>query len=132
MHSDPPISPFESIPRSRIAIGLHPHLQGGRLAALASGRAVVIDFFSSRRCGTTIGDVTVRFGEPPADGQFAWLSPIQRVPVAANRRLLGLLAAAGPELRWARFSLTRHVSLWLRDPAAWLDFLDGRRPDLAT
>jgi hypothetical protein len=124
------------IPRSRIAIGLAPSLRG-RLEELAAGRAIVIDFFASRCCTSVwVGDITAGWlqrGDDRAD--LVSLAPIDGVAVLADRRLLDLLASAGPTLRLAGPTFARHLAVELEDAAAWLAFLEtpaGHRRGRAT
>lgn len=115
------------VPRSRIAVGLDPALRG-RLAPLAAGRSIAIDWFASRwRCTSVwVGDLTARWVEPGAlvEAGFVALAPIDGVPVLAAAGLLDLLATTGPSLRLSGPVFARHLALDLRDPVAWLDFLD--------
>jgi hypothetical protein len=115
------------IPRSRIAVGLDPALRG-RLAVLAAGRAIAIDWFTSRaRCTSVwVGDLTARWVEPgtPVESGLVPLAPIDGVPVLAAAGLLDLLATTGPSLRLSGPVFARHLSIELADPVAWLDFLE--------
>ena len=115
------------IPRSRIAVGLDPALRG-RLAVLAAGRAIAIDWFASRcRCTSVwVGDLTVRWIQPgtPVDDGLVALAPIEGVPIRAAAGLLDMLATTGPSLRLSGPVFARRLSIDLVDPGAWLDFLE--------
>jgi hypothetical protein len=113
------------IPRSQLAIGLDPSLRG-ELARLSAGRAVVIDFFASRCCTSVwIGDLTAGWLQPgESRPDLVALAPIDGVPVFVDRRLIDLLADAGPTLRLAGPSFARHLAVRLEDAAAWLAFLE--------
>ena len=113
------------IPRSRLAIGLDPSLRGA-LARLAAGRAVVIDFFASRACTSVwIGDLTAGWLQPGrVRPDLVALAPIEGVEVFVDRRLVDLLADAGPTLHLAGPVFVRHLAVRLEDAAAWLAFLE--------
>jgi hypothetical protein len=115
------------IPRSRIAVGLDPALRG-RLAVLAAGRSIAIDWFASRsRCTSVwIGDLTARWVKPgaPVKAGLVPLVPIDGVPVHAAGGLLDLLATTGPSLRLSGPVFARHLAVDLVDPVAWFDFLE--------
>jgi hypothetical protein len=50
-----------------ITIRAAPRLRA-ELPGLAGGRALVIDYFASARCGMAVGDITADFGpQPPAE-----------------------------------------------------------------
>jgi hypothetical protein len=114
------------IPRSQLSIGLDPTLRG-RLAALARGRALLIDFFTSRRCGVTIGDLTVAFRPAPSAAAYAALAPIEGVPVFVESRLVETLRGSGPTLRLSGPAFARHLGISLDRPELWIDFLDDSR-----
>ena len=113
------------IPRSRLAIGLDPSLRGD-LPSLAAGRAILIGFFASRCCTTVwIGDLTAGWLQPgEMRPDLVALAPIEGVDVFVDRRLVELLATAGPTLHLAGPSFARHLAIRLEDAAAWLAFLE--------
>ncbi len=87
------------IPRTAISIGLAPDLRP-RLAALAHGRSLVIDYVASRCCtSVAIGDLTVRWEQQIPGPGFVELAPIEGVPMFVEQRLLGLLTSAGPTIQ---------------------------------
>jgi hypothetical protein len=94
------------------------------LPALASGRALVIDYFASARCGTVVGDITADLGNVPPPGTHAQLDDVAGVPVYAERRLLPLLEEAGLQLEPRRLPFGRAVRVRLDRPELWLDFLE--------
>jgi hypothetical protein len=93
-----------------------------RLAGLSQGRALRIDYWASRRCGVTIGDLRVGFGAPPVTREYAELEPVGDIRVIAERSLLEILAA-GAVLRFGRPEFARHLALMIDEPERWLDFL---------
>ena len=108
-------------------MGLDPALRG-RLAKLAAGRSIAIDWFASRsRCTSVwIGDLTARWVEPgtPVEAGLVPLAPIDGVPVLAAANLLDLLATTGPSLRLSGPVFARHLAIDLVDLVAWFDFLE--------
>jgi hypothetical protein len=112
------------IPRSLVSIGVDVRLRPS-LAERAAGRALVIDYFASRRCGVVVGDLTAGFvGQPPAARNYAELASIEGVPVFAHRLLLSLLRDAQPGLIEAGPVFARHLAVRLEQPERWLDFLE--------
>lgn len=128
MHDERP-----SIRRSAIAIGLEPRLRS-RFAELANGRTLAIDFFISRLCTSiVVGDLELRWLATEPGGHvwlpdgFVALAPIEGVGMAADERLLELLAASGPTIVEGGPLFARHLGLRLEDAAAWIDFLESPR-----
>ena len=76
---------------SPIELGVDADLRA-RLAEWAAGRPLVIDWFATRRCNVTVGDLTVRFPSAPLEPRYIELLPIGPVRVVAERSLLPLLA----------------------------------------
>jgi hypothetical protein len=111
------------IPRSVVSIGVDVRVRPS-LAERAAGRALVIDYFASRRCGLVVGDLTARFGQPPAARDYAELASIEGVPVFAHRLLLPLLRDTQPGLIEAGPVFARHLAVRLEQPERWLDFLE--------
>lgn len=107
---------------SPIGLRLEPEL-ASRLPELARGRALVIDYFASGRCGATVGDLTVSFVESPPGEDYLELEPLGAVPVFAERALLAVLAR-GATLRLAGLPFAQHLALTLDEPERWLDFLE--------
>ncbi len=111
-------------PRSVIAIGLAPDVRG-RLAELARGRTLVIDYYSARCCTSVlVGDLTIRWAELRPPGGFMPLEPIEGVAVVAEPRLLDVLERAGPSLAWGGPIFARHLAVRLDEPEAWIAFLE--------
>jgi hypothetical protein len=111
------------IPRSEISIGIDPGLRG-RLAAFAKGGSLVLDYFASRRCSVTVGDLTADVRtEAPGSG-FVELAPVEGVRLYAEARLLPVLREAGPGLRQARGVFGRHLAVSLDRPERWIAFLE--------
>ena len=110
--------------RSPITIGIDDALRP-QLAELAAGRALVVDFFASRRCSVTIGDLTADFRRDPPGPAFAALAPLEGVLIYVERRLLPVLAAAVATVRLAGPPFARHLALSLDPAECWIDFLDG-------
>ena len=61
---------------------------------LAGGRSLVIDYYASVHRGLTVGDLTVRLGDPDSERRYMELEPLERVTVLAERSLLELLDGA--------------------------------------
>jgi hypothetical protein len=92
---------------SRIEVEVEPQLRRG-LANRARGRPVVIDYYASRRCGLTVGDLTITFATRPLKGRYIELVPIDGVKVLAEERLVHLLSEGAT-----------YGSLGCRFPIAW-------------
>jgi len=107
---------------SPIELGVDADLHA-RLAAWAAGRPLVIDWFASRRCSVTVGDLTVRFVDDDLEPRYIELLPIGPVRVLAERSLLPLLAE-GASLRRAGPPFLHHIGVGLAYPEHWIDFLD--------
>ena len=118
------LEPGQVVPRSRLSIGVDPALRT-RLAGLAAGRILVIDYFASRRCSVVIGDLTGTFEVRPPGPGYAELARIEGVRVFVESRLLPTLEVAGPTLRLGGPPFARHVAVGLEEPERWIDFLDG-------
>jgi hypothetical protein len=111
------------IPRSQVSVGVEADLRA-HLGTLAKGRVIVVDYFATRRCSVTLGDLTVDFrGTPPTGGQVE-LAAVEGVRLFADRRLLPLLRDAGPTLRRAGRLSWRQLVLRLDRPEAWLELLE--------
>lgn len=108
---------------SPIELGVDPDLRA-RLAAWAEGRPLVIDWFASRRCNVTVGDLTARFASAALQARYIELLPIGPVRVVAERTLLPLLAE-GASLQRTGPSFLHHFGVSLATPEHWIDFLDG-------
>jgi hypothetical protein len=107
--------------RSPIELDVEPALRG-RLAGLAAGRSLVIDYYASTHRGMTIGDLTVRFGYPHAEPRYVLLEPLEDVTVIAERNLLTLLF--GATLREAGLPFARHLAITMVQPERWIEFLE--------
>ena len=113
------------IGRAAVRLTLTPALRG-RLALLAAGRPLVIDYYASRIRGVATGDLIAWFGEPAAEPCYVELEPIDGVAVLAERHLVDLLK--GATLRDAGPPWHRHPAVSLARPEDWIDFLDRHRP----
>jgi hypothetical protein len=111
------------VPRSRIRLGVAPTLRA-LLAHQAAGRAVVIDYFASRRCGVVIGDLTGAFADRPTRPGYVELAAIEDVAIFAEARLLPVLEDAGATLHMAGPPFARHLAVSLDAPERWIDFLE--------
>ena len=114
----------DSAQRTQPSIALHRDL-GGRLADLAAGRNLVIDYFRSRRCGVLVGDLAVSWRTAVPGPSFAAVAPMESVPVYVDRRLLDVLGRAMPELWPGGWFRGGTPSIRLALPELWTDFLDG-------
>ena len=112
------------VPRSQISLGLEPTLRGS-IAQLAKGRALVIDYFASRRCSVVVGDLTVDFEDTPPGPGYVEVASIESVRVFAALRLLGVLGDAGASLRLGGPPFARHLAVDLGRPERWIDFLEA-------
>jgi len=116
--------PGTVVPRSRVSLGIESTLRAS-LARWAAGRAVVIDYFASRRCGVVIGDLTGAFDDPPRGPAYLELASIEGVRIFVEARLLPVLDDAGATLRAAGPQFARHLAVELEVPERWIDFLEG-------
>jgi hypothetical protein len=116
-----------------VAVGISPRLRG-ELSQLAGGRALIVDYFVTARCGSVVGDITADFGREPQPDSYARLEDVEGVRVYAELRLLPLLEEAGPRLDRRRVPFGPQVGLRLDRPEQWLGFLErpgvmvGKRP----
>ncbi len=113
-----------AVPRSQISLSVEPSLRGS-LAHLANGRAIVIDYFASRRCSVVIGDLTADFWEIPPGAGFVEVGSLEGVRVFAEPRLLAVLADTASSLRLSGPPFARHLAIDLDPPERWIDFLEG-------
>jgi hypothetical protein len=113
------------VSRSPIQVRVEASL-ASRLAELSHGRGLLIDYYASRRCGVTIGDLNATFIALPPGQDYTELEPIGDMQVFAERSLLGVLAA-GVEVRFGGPAFAQHLALTIDEPDRWLDFL-GRHP----
>lgn len=107
--------------RSPIELGVEPGLRG-RLAGLAGGRSLVIDYYASVLRGLTVGDLTVRLGDPGPEPRFMELEPLEGVTVLAERSLLDLLP--GATVHETGLPVARHLAISLDRPERWIAFLE--------
>lgn len=103
------------------------------LRSLARGRAIVIDYFASGRCGVVVGDITADFAPPPPTATHSEVRAIDGVRVFAERRLVPLLEETAVTLDLRRLPFGRRLGVMLDRPERWLDFLErpgicGRHP----
>ena len=111
-----------------VAIMASPRLRA-RLPSLARGRALVVDYFASARCGVVVGDITARFGPDPRPEAFVRLRDLEGVAVFVERRLVTLLEESAPTLDLSRWPIGHRLNVGLDRPERWLEFLD--RPGIA-
>ena len=107
---------------SPVELDIEPELRR-RLFDLARGRPIVIDYYASRHCGLTVGDLTVRFATRPLEPRYLELVPIEGVRVLAEQRIVRLLSD-GATLRKASLPFSRHLGISLTHPERWIDFLE--------
>jgi hypothetical protein len=81
------------IGRAAVRLNMSPALRE-RLAALAAGRPLVIDYYASRLRGVATGDLIVWFGEPAAEPCYLELEPIDGVVILVERHLVEILERA--------------------------------------
>ena len=106
--------------RSPIELDVEPGLRG-RLAGLAGGRYMVIDYYASVHRGLTVGDMTVRLGDPDPEPRYVELEPLEGVTVLAELRRLDLLD--GATLHEAGLPFARHLAISLVRPERWFAVL---------
>ena len=94
-----------------------------RIAELSHGRPLVIDYYASRGCCVTVGDLRVGFEDPDLAANVVELAPIGGVRVFALRQLLDVLSTGG-EVKLGGPSFARRPWVALDRPEAWLEFLD--------
>ena len=105
-------------------IEVHPNLHG-QLAALAAGRTLVIGYFASSRCGAVVGDFVVSWRRRSPGRGYVALSPVEGVPIHADRRLLDVLGRSGP-LLWPGNLFHRGTpSIRLAVSELWIEFLES-------
>jgi hypothetical protein len=92
------------------------------LARRSRGRAIVIDYYASARCGVVVGDITARFAAGHEAESHARLGDLEGIPVFAERRLTPLLERT--ELVLDRPLLGGGLAINLDEPESWLDFLE--------
>ena len=107
---------------SPVELEVEPQLRRG-LADRARGRPIVIDYFASRRCGLTVGDLTVRFATRPLERRYIDLVPIDGVEVLAEEHLVQLLSD-GATLRKPGLPLRDRLGISLTHPERGIEFLD--------
>ena len=112
------------VSRSQPTLAVDPRLLGN-LATLSSGRVLLIGYFASRRCGVVVGDFSISWRKAAPGPGYAELTPIESVPVYADRRLLDVLRRSNPELRPGGLFSRGTPSIRLARPEQWIAFLDG-------
>ncbi len=110
-------------PRSEVGISIAPILRD-QIAAMAAGRALVIDYFAGARCGSVVGDLTAKFGSVPAVDGYVQLATVDGVRFFAEQRLIGLFEGGGIGLDLAGPRFARHLVVTMQRPERWLDFLE--------
>ncbi len=106
------------------SITVHPRLCGG-LATLAADRVLVIGYFTSKSCCAVVGDFSVSWHREAPGPDFLLLSPIEGVPLYADRRLMAVLCEGMPEL-WPGGLFRRDTpTIRLAIPERWIQFLGG-------
>ena len=113
-----------TIPRSSLAIAIHPDLRGS-LAGMARGRRLVIGYVASARCGTVVGDLSLEWRSETPSPRHRRLAPVEGIELYADERLLGVLAIGQPELRPGSLLRRGTPRLQLSRPEFWIDFLEG-------
>ncbi len=119
--SETPARP--TAPAAPVLVGLDPELRP-RLKELAGGRALVIDYYASVRCGPAVGDLTADFATEPLGPDFVAIRVLETVPCYVEHRLLPLLKEAEVTVRFGGPPFARHLAVTLDPPDGWIDFLD--------
>ena len=107
-----------------VGIGVTPALRP-RLEELAAGRVLVIDYFTTRRCSVTLGDLTARFRTGSPGPGFSEIIGPAGTRTFARDRLLPVLAASSVTLC---SRLAGRLGLEMEPASAWIDFLEDRPP----
>lgn len=107
--------------KSPVELDVEPALRG-HLAERAVGRPLVIDYYASVHRGLTVGDLTVRFGDPKPEPRYVELESLEGITVLAERSLLSLLN--GATLHDAGLPFARHLGIALARPEQWIEFLE--------
>jgi hypothetical protein len=94
------------------------------LSRLARGRAIVIDYFASARCGLVVGDITASFEPPPPPETHVRLRDLEGVPVFSERRLVSLLEESAATIDRPLLPIGDGLAVKLERPESWLEFLD--------
>ncbi len=110
-------------PRFEVGISIAPRLRD-RLASLAAGRALVIDYFAVARCGSIVGDLTAKFGSGPAVDGYVQLATVDGVRLFAEKRLIALFEGGGIGLDLAGPRFARHLVVTMQRPERWLELLE--------
>ena len=110
------------MPVSGLALEVDPAV-ADRIAQLSHGRPLIIDWFASRGCCVTVGDLRVGFDDPDHAANLLELEPIGGVRVFAARQLHDVLST-GAEIRLGGPSFARHLWIALDRPEVWLEFID--------
>ena len=112
------------VERAQPSIVLNGRLRG-QLATIAAGRVLVIGYFASRRCAVVVGDFSISWRKAAPGPGYVELTPIEGVPVYADRRLLDVLRRSDPELRPGGLFSRGTPSIRLALPEQWIAFLEG-------
>lgn len=101
-------------------IGLERRLRS-RLADRAGGQVLVLDYFTTRRCGVVLGDITARFRRSAPGAGYVELATIESVRTFANERLLPVLTDTAVTLR---LGLAGRLGLEMEPASRWIEFLE--------
>jgi len=85
----------------------------------------VIGYFASWRCGVVVGDFSISWRKAVPGPGYVELTPIEGVPVYADRRLLEVLRRSNPELCPGGLFSRGTPSIRLALPEQWIAFLEG-------
>jgi hypothetical protein len=111
------------IAKSPIHIAASPDL-AAQLSARARGRPLVIDYFSSRHRGLSVGDMTAEFATRSLEPRYVEIEPIEGVRILVERHLIDLLAN-GASLTVRRRFLGWRFDVSLAQPELWLEVLES-------
>lgn len=120
-------SPSAGLART-VRLAVDPNVRG-RIAAIAAGRTLVVDYYATRCCTSVwVGDLAVSWRDADVEEiRTAELEPVDGVRVVADRHLLDVLAVGEPVLTLAGPSFARHLAVRLDRPEVWIAFLESPR-----
>ena len=107
-----------------VAIALDPRLEG-RLAEIAAGRVLVVDYLVTRPTpALPTAELSVRLLRDRPGGVVV-IGSAEGVDCLADPRLEAVLREAGPRLRPVAGAVLGQFELDLARPLVWLDFLSS-------
>lgn len=118
------IGPLERPFSDRVSLSASSRQCGSGWPSWPLGAHSSLDYFSSQRCGTVIGDLTAEFRPQPPGPAHVELATFEGVQVFAEKRLLPVLEDAALTLRLAGPAFARHLAISLDSASRWIEFLE--------